>query len=224
MSQGGLFPQWRPITKRALDLFGRWGDPRTNLRSMMDSIIPVIVVDTFRGDEEGSVFGISAFASGGPANQNPSVNFFSADNDWELLQITSWEVKFDGGIQTRLIQDHIFTPIAPYNPAETVSPVGFFAPGMLNNRSFTLGSVRALGGYNPVNPPFIGATFLGPFISNTNRSSVVPFGHETGIVGLPIRVYRNVTLTFQFVGTLVPGERVDMDVAIIYRERPKVSA
>jgi len=222
VSGGGLFPTWRSVTKNTLDFFGRWGDSRTNLKSVMDTVIPVAIVDRFRDDDEGSVFGVSAFCTAGPANEFPSVSFGSAVNDWELLQITSWEVRFATRIN-RLIQDHIFTPIDPYNPAATISPVGTFAPGLINNRNFTLGTVRGIGGYNPVLPAFIGATFLGPFGSLTDRSSVVPFGHETGIIGLPIRVYRDVTLTFQFVGTLGVGETVDMDVSMIYRERPKVS-
>lgn len=217
----GIFPTWRSVTKNTLDFFGRWGDSRTNLRGMMDTVIPVAVVDNFRDDDRGSVFGTSAFATAGPANELPSVSFGSDVNDWELLQITSWEVRFSTRIN-RIVQDHMFTPFN-YNPAATVSPVGTFAPGLINNRDFTFGSVRGVGGYNPVVPPLIGATWLGPFGSLTDRSSVVPFAHPGLQMALPIRVYKDVTLTFQYVGTLGVGELVDLDVSILYRERPKVS-
>jgi len=222
MSGGGLFPTWRSITKNTLDFFGRWGDGRTNLRSMMDSVIPVAVVDRFRDDDEGSVFGTSAFASGGPAGEFPSVSFGSDVNDWELLQIIGWEMTFSTSI-VRVMQAQVFTPFN-YNPALTVAPVGTFAPGLINNRAFTFGSVRGVGGYNPAIPPLIGPSYLGPFISTGGvaRTNIVPFSN-TGHLGLPIRVYRNVTLTFQWVGTVGGAELVDTDVAILYRERPKVS-
>lgn len=221
MTQGGLFPQWRPITKRVLDLFGRWGDSRTNLRSMMDGIIPVVVVDRFRDDDEGSVFGLSAFASAGPAGELPSVSFGSAVNDWELIQIVTTQIRFSTNT-ARLIQTHLFTPVAPYNPALTPSPVGFFGPGLIPNRNFTFGTVVAIGGYNPVPPTFTGLNLIAPRASGafTRTSPIVDLRYQ---FSTPIRIYRDVTLTIQWIGTVAGGEFADMDVSILYRERPKVS-
>jgi len=223
VSQGGLFPQWRPITKRVLDLFGRWGDSRTNLRSMMDSVIPVVVVDRFRDDDEGSVFGMSAFAAGSPAvaGQLPSVSFGSAVNDWELIQVVCTQIRFNLNLPG-LNQAHLFTPIAPYNPALTPSPVGFFGPGLLPNRNFTFGTLQAIGGYNPAPPGIIGMSFVCPFVlGNFSRSApVVDLRYS---FATPIRIYRDVTLTIQWVGTVDPADFADLDVSILYRERPKVS-
>jgi len=160
VSQGGLFPRWRPITKRVLDLFGRWGDPRTNLRSMMDGVIPVVIVDRFRDDDEGSLFGISAFTivGAGFPGQFPSISFGSGVNDWELVGFTAVNFNFNGQTGAKFGNVHLFTPIEPYNPALNLSPVGTFPSGLLMNRSFTFGSVSAIAGYNPVLPAIFGPT------------------------------------------------------------------
>lgn len=218
---GPLTPRWRPITKRALDLFGRWGDPRTNLRSMLDSVIPVAVVDRFRDDDEGSIFGIQAFASG-VVGQFPSVSFGSSTNDWELVQIFNYATEYTVAVNPRLTAQHMFTPIAPYNPALTPSPAGFFRTGLLTNRAFTFGTVTAIGGYNPVLPPIFGPEWAGPFVTNSSagfRNFI--FDPAEGMLATPIRIYRDTTFTIQWTGSIVGG--VNMFVSIIYRERPKVS-
>lgn len=219
-----LFPQWRPITKRALDLFGRWGDPRTNLRAMMDTVIPVAVVDRFRDDDEGSVYGISAFTvvGGGFAGQFPSISFGSGVNDWELMGMTAVNINFNGQTGPKFMNVHMFTPIEPYNPALNPSPVGVFPAGLLTNRAFTFGTVTALAGYNPVLPPIFGPSVFGPFRSTT----ATDVGQDQ--IDLtqpePIRIYHDTTLTFQYNGTLgVGANTVLMDISIVYRERPKVT-
>lgn len=188
---------------------------------MMDGVIPVVVVDRFRDDDEGSVFGMSAFATGGPAGELPSVSFGSAVNDWELIQVVCSQVRFSTAVP-RLIQMHLFTPIAPYNPAATPAPVGFFGPGLLPNRNFTFGTLQAIGGYNAVAPGLVGMNFICPFvIGATSRSAGnvdLRYSFST-----PIRIYRDVTLTIQWIGTVAPGELADLDVSILYRERPKVT-
>lgn len=228
MSQGGLFPRWRPITKRVLDLFGRWGDPRTNLKSMMDSIIPVVVVDRFRDDDEGSIFGISAFTQtgGGFAGEFPSISFGSGVNDWELLGVTAFFVNYNGNTGVKFFNIHMFTPIEPYNPALSPSPVGVFPSGMLTNRAFTFGTVSAIGGYNPAPPAILGPTIAGPFLTGVGTQSVGVIDNFGNMMQpVPIRIYRDTTLTMQYVGTLGVGvNTVELDISILYRERPKVSA
>lgn len=221
MSQGGLIPRWRPITKRTLDFFGRWGDSRTNLRGMLDTVLPVAVVDRFRDDAEGSIFGIQAFAAAGPANQFPSVSFGSGVNDWELLAVTQMELQLSL-VGNRVVHAHMFTPIEPYNPAATPAPVGFFANGLLTNRDFTFGTVQAIGGYNPALPPLFGPGIQGPFVlNNAARSPIILDLAEAYNFPIPIRIYRDTTLTFQWIGTNTGT--IDMDVSILYRERPKVT-
>ena len=219
-----MFPSWRPITKRTLDLFGRWGDPRTQLRGMMDMVLPVAVVDRFRDDDEGSIFGLNAFTTG-PVGEFPSISFGSNVNDWELLQIASISMDYNSGAGTLIQAIHMFTPIAPYNPATTIVPLGFFTPGMINNRAFTLGSVQAIGGTTPLPPVVLGPEVV-PRAQQVSFPAISPITNDFlsyQPFNPPIRIYRDVTLTIQYVGSLPGGVPAEMTVSIIYRERPKVS-
>lgn len=208
-------PRWRPITKRTLDLFGRWGDSRSQLRGMLDHALPVVVVDRYRDDDEGSIYGISANGQSGGGTGFPSVSFGSAVNDWELLAVTSMSysavnVPFTVGI-------HMFTPIAPYNPALNIAPAGFFNPALINNRAFTFGSVQALGGNNPTFPPLAGPALM-PFVrGNLTLDFAQPVTFDP-----PVRVYRDTTLTFQWFGQIGNGG-LTLFIDILYVERPKVS-
>ena len=207
-------PTWRSVTKRTLDLFGRWGDSRTQIRGMLDHAVPVVVVDTFRDDDEGSVYGIHARGGSAPFSF-ASVNFGSAVNDWELLQLTS--LSYSAGFIPNTVQIHMFTPIAPYNPALNLSPVGFFPPALINNRAFTFGTVTGIGGHNPALPPFAGPSMM-PFVGGVLELDFVqPFVFDP-----PIRIYRDTTLTFQWLGSTIGAVSIFAD--ILYRERPKVSA
>lgn len=210
-----FIPRWRPVTKRTLDLFGRWGDSRSQLKSMLDVAVPVVVVDRFRDDDEGSVYGIRA--SGGSSNFDvPSVSFGSGVNDWELLAVT--QLGYSSATLPVTVGVHMFTPIFPYNPALVVDPVGFFLPGLITNRAFTFGTVSALGGNNPARP-FVTGPQLMPFVfGSTNLDSFPAFSFDP-----PIRVYRDTTLTFQWTGAPQPTGLAVL-VSILYRERPKVSA
>jgi len=217
-----LTPTWRPITKRTLDLFGRWGDPRTNLRSMLSGIIPVAVVDDFADDDRGSIFGINAF-SAGTANEFPAVSFGSTVNDWELLAITAGWVNFNGLVGNKTFEFHIFTPINPYNPTSTLNPAGFFPTGLLTNRAFTFGTVVALGGSNPAVPTLLGPTLQ--WVDRVTDANRVSLYFRGGLQRFdpPIRIYKNVTLSIQFIGTIGVVIATSMVVSILYRERPKVS-
>lgn len=207
-------PTWRGVTKRTLDLFGRWGDSRTQIRGMLDHSVPVVVVDRFRDDEEGSVFGLHGQGNGA-VNSFSSVSFGSVVNDWELHQVTSLSYSASAVPFTTLI--HMFTPIFPYNPALIQTPVGFFRPGLINNRAFTFGTVTAIGGNNPAFPTVVGPTLM-PFAFG---SSTLDFSFPV-VFDPPIRVYRDTTLTFQWLGDVF-GVSVTIFVDILYTERPKVS-
>lgn len=208
-------PRWATITKRTLDLFGRWGDSRTMLRGLLDHAVPVIVVDRFRDDDEGSVYGIGA-RGGGALNTFPSVSFGSGVNDWELLRVTS--LSYSATLTPNTVGIHMFTPINPYNPALTVSPAGVRLPALINNRAFTFGTVGAVGGHNPSLPALTGP-FVMPFVLGSFPLDFAqPFTLDP-----PIRVYRDTTLTFQWNADVV-GKSVSIFVDILYRERPKVSS
>lgn len=211
------FPRWRPVTKRTLDLFGRWGDSRTQLRALLDHAVPVVVVDRFRDDDEGSVFGIHA-RGGSVALEFPSVSFGSGVNDWELLAVTS--LSYSATSAPNTIGIHLFTPIFPYNPALNPSPAFFFPPALINNRAFTFGTVTGLGGSNPAFPPIAGPSVV-PFLDNPGNLTLEAFNGFA--FDPPIRVYRDTTLTFQWFGDTSPvGLSIFVD--ILYIERPKVSA
>lgn len=219
-----LTPGWRTVTKRTQDLFGRWGESRTALRSMLDGIIPVAVVDRYRDDDEGTIRGINAFTLG-TVFEFPSITFGSSVNDWELLQVSALSVDLAGQPAPNFIGVHMFTPIDPYNPATTITPVGFFNSGLLTDRSFTFGTIQGIGGTNPLLPALIGPEIVSP-ARQVVASTLVPLSGQImqGPFVEPVRVYRDVSLTFQWIGSIKAGFAVALFISILARERPKVSS
>ncbi len=190
---------------------------------MLDGVIPVVVVDTFRDDDEGSIYGINAFSLGA-VNGFPSVSFGSAVNDWECISITSVLLDRNSDL-VHPVRAHLFTPIFPYNPATTVNPVGFFTPGIIGNRAFTFGTVVGIGGSNPLLPGIFGIDLNGRNDSGIGFTPLVPgINGEVFRPPVPLRIYRDVTLTIQFNGVFTPGRQYGLEVTMLYRERPKVSA
>jgi len=157
-------PRFIPSTKPFQILFRRWGG-KWNLRGIWDSVLPVIVVDRFRGPDEGSLRAITGESRGFPS-QFPAI-FFGAlpDPDGtirvevEIHKMAIWKRNFNDqaapGINTNS-DFHLFTPIEPYNPVLNLSPVGQFVPGLNLDPPFTLGTVRMIGGANPVLPIDVG--------------------------------------------------------------------
>lgn len=196
---------------------------------MLDGVIPVAVVDTFRDDEEGSIFGVSAFSLGA-ANEHPTVSFGSSVNDWELLGLTQLGFNSNSKPTPFIFQIMVFTPIFPFNPATTINPFGVFQAGILSNRNFTFGTVQGIGGAVAVPPAIFGPDIAGP--TNSTNPSPSPFTMAAGMIPwapfpVPLRIYRDVTLTFMLV--LNPAAGVgfappELNVSILVRERPKVSA
>lgn len=224
-----LIPGWRSVTKRTLDLFGRWGESRVNVRSMLDGVIPTVVVDRFRDDDEGSVFGINAFSLGA-ANHHPTVSFGSSVNDWEVLAITQLGRNYNLKPSTFQYELMLFTPIFPFNPATIINPVGVFPSGLLTNRSFTFGTVQAIGGAVAAPPPLFGPGLAGP--TSVAVTSSAPLTFASNVLpwppfDTPLRIYRDVTLTFMLVLNPVAPTGifpVELSVSLLCRERPKVSA
>lgn len=208
-------PQWANITKRTLDLFGRWGDSRRMLRGMLDHVVPVVVVDRFRDDDEGSIYGIHIRGSNAGTTGIPSCSWGSAINDWECLALTA--LSYSATAVPTTIGMHIFSPIFPYNPAATISPAGFRVPGLINNRAFTLGTVQGVGGFNASFPANVGPNVF-PFLRGASTVSA----SEPIYFDPPLRIYRDTTLTVQWNGdTFFGGMSISVDM--LYRERPKVS-
>jgi len=204
-------------TRNFLDLFGRFGDPRRNLRGVADWAQPVVVADRFRDDDEGSVYGIQAFTPGA-ANEFSSVAFGSAVNDWDCLAFAIEQV--GGGVHQ--FDVHLFTPIAPYNPVVNLNPVGLFQPGLITDRAFTFRSVQGVGGTAPTLPAIFGP-LTEFFTTNSTGRSSVNMWREGGFFNPPIRIYKDVTLCLQQKALGAGGARIDMTCSILYVERPKAS-
>jgi hypothetical protein len=188
---------------------------------MLDAALPVVVVDRFRDDDEGSIFGIDAFCTGNN-NQFPSISFGSPINDWEMVAVQQISIDWAGLGGTKLMGMHMFTPIAPYNPALNLAPAGFFQPGLLLNRAFTFGSVNAVGGTNPNLPALFGPAVFGPTTSSFTGLSRLFTSGIRHVYDPPIRVYKDITLSFQWTGD-IGATPLAMFMSILYRERPKVS-
>jgi len=208
----------RGVTKRTLDLFGRWGDPRSMIRGLHDEAVPVVIADRFRDDDEGSLFGISAFTNG-LTNQFSAVAFGSAVNDWELRGIGWNWFAFN---VAALYSFHVFNPIDPYNPVPNAT-LGIFVPALITNRAFTFGTVGGISGTNTVLSSQVGPHMFQQNFVATNQFVSQP--NQGGFLKIdpPWRFYRDQTFVFQ---SLIRrgSQALPMTVDIIYNERPKASA
>jgi hypothetical protein len=203
------------------NFFGRYGTTRGSIRGVYNGIVPVAVVDRYRDDTEGSLFGLTAFA-------NVAAGGFgvfamgSPTDDWELHAM-NWALAYPlGAVGNEAFNLMVFTPDSTYVPVSTPAPAGFFVPGMNTDWAFTLGSVSCVAGHNPALPGrwgFIpnatnaetpgGLPFTEPFFSNEGRYSFRP----------PIRVYRDVTLGFIELAARANGHTLWLTVEYSIRPR-----
>jgi len=131
-----------------------WGTLRQeNFRGVLNAVIPVSIVDRFRDNDEGSVFGIRVRSNGisqalGPGELT-AVVFFSNDPNVEFhVHSINWDYEFDtlnAVLAQQAMGVMMYTPILPHNPV-IISPVGLFVPGLLTTDNFTFGSIRGLAG------------------------------------------------------------------------------
>lgn len=209
---------WAQNVKNFTDLFLRWGGAGDNIRGILNLAVPTVVVDRFRDDDEGSIFGLQAVTNG-VNNQFSAVAFGSAVNDWELWQITVASQIFPTPATFLDRGWHMFTPIDPYNPVVNLSPVGLFSPGLLLNRAFTFGSVSGVGGANPVS-----AVPQGPvgFLQGQNSftaHNMLPLDDHYRF-DPPLRIPRDVTFAVQSL-IAYAAARIELRVSLWYNERPK---
>jgi len=127
------------------------------IRSILNAVIPVTVVERWYGELEGSLFGLSA-GTVGSFGLRPAVEFFSAFADWELHAINCnypimGTVGATGGPTEYRVATTLFTPVGSFNPTQ-FSPVGPFGPQLVTNANFDQGTVRGFAGVNPLNNPF----------------------------------------------------------------------
>jgi len=201
------------------NFFGRYGTTRGSIRGIWNGLIPVAVVDRYRDDTEGSVFGIT-WPSSTPASMLPAFAFGSPTDDWELLQINVGEFNSAAGASEQF-HYMLYTPDSTYIPVQNAAPALIGTPGLNNDFAFTLGSVTAIGGWNPaVLPARDGYVFS----ANTVRGPAFLFGigwRSPTTFDPPIRVYRDVTLGV--IGRNISLSSRNPWVSILYRIRPRTT-
>lgn len=163
---------FRPFARNMIGWAREWGTLRQeNFRAVFNAVIPVSVVDRFRDNDEGSVFGLRVISGGisqalGPG-EITAIIFFSTDPNVEFhVHSVNWHYDFDTtNAVFRIVEMGVmmYTPIAPHNPV-AIAPVGLFVPGLITTEMFTFGSVRGIAGRSTVD-----ATVPGFELNNTDE-------------------------------------------------------
>lgn len=202
-----------------VNFFGRYGTVAGAIRGVWNGIIPVAVVDRYRDDTEGSLFGMTLFNSV-PVGAVGAFAMGSPTNDWELLSM-NWSLLTTGAGAAFIYECMVYTPDASYVPVVTPSPAGLFVPGLNTDWSFTLASLRGVGGHNPTFPARLG---FFPLPSSVSAVGVVDgtFRANAFTFDPPLRVYRNVTLG-AIISPANPFAATSSVLTILYRERPRTT-
>lgn len=219
------FIDWLPPVRSMRNFFGTYGTTTGSIRGVLNGIIPVAMVDRYRDDDEGSLFGMTVTAQG-DANDHSTVAFGSSQNDWELVAANwgwFWPLGHPSGT-VMMGNIMMYTPPSTFQPITTFRPSGIFVPGLTPDWSFTFGSVNGFAGYNPNLPPIFGSF---PFESHAKTTSStllnsVDFNWQEAVFDPPIRIYRDVVLAFTQIETF--SRDMDLTVSIRYRERPRTTA
>jgi len=211
-----------PAVRTMRNFFGRYGTVGASFRGIWNGIIPVAVVDRYRDDTEGSLFGLTA-TNTQPAGVHSAFAFGSISDDWELVACNVG-VQHTGPLPgaTERFNFMLYTPDFTFIPVTTPSPVGFFVPGLNTDFAFTLGSVTGVAGHNPTLPTRFG-TFPFDTSSLSNFSAVgnvFPRGERQ--FDPPIRIYRDVTLGLTMIEQ--PTIPLSITVSIRYSIRPRTTA
>jgi len=176
-------PIWVPTATDATGLFARWRAKNT-LRRMLDSVLPVVVVDRWRGTEEGSMRGITgqmipdfiptghnAFFFGGLPDPDGVIRV-----EIEIHRMKAWINPRTSIPANAPRQYNLFTPEAPYNPVEFPAPAGVFIPSLNLDPAFTRGRAGMLAGWNPLPGPLGLMLVLFRDLSTLQAGEPVPIG------------------------------------------------
>jgi hypothetical protein len=213
---------WLAPVRSFRNFFGTYGTTQGSIRGVLNAIVPVAIVDRYRDDDEGSLFGMTCTAAV-PSNKYAAFSFGSVADDWELYAMNfgaSWSnVPGNWSLHTLMI----YTPDSTYQPVQHFAPAGIWVPGMNTDWSFTLGSVTGITGYNDTLPARFGTM---PFKSDTKGSTspiyaTVRFQNPEVVFDPPIRVYRDVSLSV--VNVEAVSKQVDVTVSLRYRIRPRTT-
>jgi len=236
-----------PYSRNMLRWAREWGTLRGgNFQALFNSVIPVSVIDRFRDNDEGSVYGIKVTSNGSAVlGERTAVIFFSVDPDVEFhVHSINWDYDFNTTnvvFATLSMGVMMYTPILPHNPVE-IAPVGLFVPGLITTEQFTFGSIRGIAGRS-----LVAATLDGfelnrtselideSIISQIPRSSayMAPFGtgnsemwgadrrsQNTRNFDPPLRIRSFETIAFQMTIANQAGlNDFDLGVSMLYTER-----
>lgn len=148
-------------TRDTSRLGNAWGTIRGQvIRSILNFVVPVSIVERLYDDTTGSLFALTADAPGLLLHR-PAVVFLSAAEDWELHALNVfYQVEEDvPGWPARPLNEvtvHLFSPDIPgviYDPI-VVAPTVLFGPQLVTSAFFQQGGVRGQGGHNLLNYPF----------------------------------------------------------------------
>lgn len=209
-------PDFIPTSKNLSRLLGRWGALARNFALLYRAVLPVVVVDRFRDDDEGSLWSMEVLGPSPVGGELPACMLANLGDDVEL-ELLALSVRVPGLFNLAgLVVCDLFTPIDPYNPVQN-NTAGLFVPGLITNAPFTFGVSRGLSGTNPVVNSPGGFTFDLP-IQLTETGSTPDRNIVMGRVltfDPPLRVYRDGQLAVQL--------RAAFDgfaCSFLYRERP----
>lgn len=216
---------WLSPSRTLRNLFGRYGITGGSIRGLYNAVMPVVVVDRYRDDTEGSQFAITATSLNVPAGRLPAFAFGSPDDDWELHGANFGTYDWQAAVVSRSTNCMIYTPDFTYVPVQTPSPAGFSQPGLNTNFPFTVSSVSGVAGHNAAAPWPARFGFF-PFESRLTSAarplhSFDDYQNPAVTFDPPIRVYRDVTLGFLVVEPVLKIR--DVSVSIRYTVRPRTT-
>jgi len=144
-------------------LANRWGTHGGNaIRGILNFALPVTVLERFRDENEGGVFGLTAFTGGfgltvgpGQTAEHPAVCITNPTQTTEILSVNISFNRFKptilNGSFNYTERIHMYTPFAPYNACVN-NTLGAFVPGLIARSPFGFGQTFALSGTNPALP------------------------------------------------------------------------
>lgn len=146
-----------------LRLADRWGLTRGSnpIRGFTNWAQPVTQIERWRDDQEGSLYGLTAFTPGfgvqiGPIlydAEYPSVCIGNLEQDVYIHRMNISFNRLRGVGATSFNYNErfeIFTPLNPYSPCAN-NTVGPFFPGLITRDVLNVGGTFAIAGTNPLN-------------------------------------------------------------------------
>lgn len=172
-----------------VELLARWGSARlSTLGPLFAGVLPVVVVDRFRGPDEGNIWVITAETAGAPlGGEFSAVGIASTDenSDWELLAVSYSLISFF----TVLIETgfHITTPLAGIVDPVANNLLTGFQPGIITDLPVTFSTLRGFSGTSPALVAPLGEVHRPRFQFSAGNLMI----HQSKLIEFdpPLRVY-----------------------------------